>query len=219
MQICQSAYYKCLRVCVCVCIYLCVCVGAATLCLHVQPLHCAAGAATRVTIGWEWKWRQMNREELKHSCTQLRVTSPPSPPFSFPCPPSLPLLVKKYGKSTRKEPRRSNEKRKSVALFVALSRHRQLIPQRWLLKGYNTSAKTSGAGTQPIYLRFCQPLSSPSARVHLMWACILRRRSEWKVSLMDRRPRSLFDFYFFVENNAIIRYIRLFRRLHREEPW
>lgn len=49
---------------------------------------------------------------------------------------SLSLLpsrsLRKYYKATQKDSRHGNEKRKSVALFVLLSRHWQLIPQRRL---------------------------------------------------------------------------------------
>lgn len=119
---------KCL--CACPCSHLCV---HAHSCFIVEPQRCGSGWAKRSK---ERKWRQMNREELN----TLPVSSillipaahrplPPPPPFSFPS-----LSLRKYYKATQKDSRHGNEKRKSVALFVLLSRHRQLI-QQWRLAG------------------------------------------------------------------------------------
>lgn len=104
----------------------------------------------------------------KHSSSQLRITYPPHTPLLllllYPLPPSLGEILQSHTES----PRHGNEKRKSVALFVLLSRHWQLIPQRQLAGGpwcHNTNAKTCSAWTLPMSLNLCQALF---ARYHLL---------------------------------------------------
>lgn len=131
MRMCKSAHCKCLQVCVCMR------VGAATLCSRAQLLYCGARAVW-VRMGQGRKWRQMNREELNTLAVSSMLLILQARLFFlllFFLLSLLPSLsLRKYYKATQKDSRHSNENRKSVALFVLLSRHRQLIPQWRLTK-------------------------------------------------------------------------------------
>lgn len=116
---------KCVCMCACRCSHLCVPVHS---CYIVEPQRCGSGWAK---LSKEWKWRQMNREELNTLLVSsiLLILRAPRPSSFFPFPPSPWENITK----PHKDSRLGNEKRKSVALFVLLSRHRQLIPQRRLV--------------------------------------------------------------------------------------
>lgn len=160
----------------------------------------------------------------KHSSSQPRITYHclSSSCFSISLLPSFSL--RKYYKATQKDSRHSNEKHKSVALFVLLSRHWQLIPQRWLAGSwcYNTNAKASNAWTLPINLNVRQALFPTLflTFTYPFWVCVCEHyASLWsprhlteKFRLMDWQD---FDFLEITQSYAT----SPFKTINRERLW
>lgn len=104
-------------------------------CNHFVFAHTAVILWSQSCVGQDGLREEMKTNEqraAKHSCSQLHITYPPSPPAIFLLSLFSSLYLKEYYKATQKDSCHGNEKHNSVDLFLLLSRHRQLIPQWWL---------------------------------------------------------------------------------------
>lgn len=176
---CESAYHTCF----CVCAY--------THCLCVHTDSCSAVELHRCGSGWakrskEWKWRQMNRDELNTLPVSsiLLITTPPPPPspppafffLPFPCSPGENIT-----KPHRKTPGTVMKSAKAWHFLCYFSRHWQLIPQRWLAGARSAIILTLKAAVHGRAYKYESPsgafpqsipyvyLSAPCVCDYIMW--------------------------------------------------